>query len=282
MSCSSEINGFKPGRQEPARMIGRKQESLSGSSRPMSMSERGAKSRLASEIVPVHELRACDRRRMFEVFTRHYDCTSRERFEADLDDKQHALVLRDPKGVLQGFTTITVSESLHEGAPLRSIFSGDTIISREYWGSQQLAFTWIRFAGEVKGERPEVPLYWFLIVKGHRTYRFLPAFSIEFHPHWERPTPAAAKRIMDRLAKDRFGDAYDRETGVVSFADSRGHLKPELAEISDAEAGRPDVAFFLSKNPRYRSGDELVCLTELSLDNLRPIARQQFCQGLDG
>lgn len=221
-----------------------------------------------------------DRRKMFEVYSRYYEGTSWELFEADLNEKQYALVLRSPEDVIQGFTTIAVTEMLHEGAPLRTIFSGDTIISHEHWGSQQLAFTWIHFAGRVKAENPEVPLYWFLIVKGHRTYRFLPAFSIDFHPHWERPIPADTKRIMDRLAEDRFRDAYDRKTGVISFPNSHGHLKRDLAHVSESEARRADVAFFLDKNPGYSRGDELVCLTELNLDNLRPIARRQFRQGL--
>ena len=238
-------------------------------------------SRLTSKILPVQELPACDRRNMFEVYSQNYDGTSWELFEADLEEKHYALVLRNPENVIQGFTTIAVMETLHEGAPLRTIFSGDTIISHKHWGSQQLAFTWIRFAGRVKAEKPEIPLYWFLIVKGHRTYRFLSAFSINFHPHWERPIPADARRIMDRLAEDRFGDAYDRETGVISFPHSRGHLKRDLAHVSESEGRRADVAFFLIKNPGYSRGDELVCLTELSLDNLRPIARRQFQQGLN-
>ena len=198
-----------------------------------------------------------------------------------MEGKHYALVLRNSEGFIQGFTTIAVTETLHDGAAIRSIFSGDTIIDRGHWGSQQLAFTWIRFAGAVKAAKPEVPLYWFLIVKGHRTYRYLPTFSLDFHPHWDRPIPADTKRIMDHLAEDRFGDAYDRETGVISFPISRGHLKCDLARVGELEARRADVAFFLTRNPGYAWGDELVCLTELCPDNLRPIARRQFQQGLN-
>lgn len=236
---------------------------------------------LTARILPVDELRARDRNEMFGVYAQYYDGTSREIFEADLEEKQQALVLRDTEDVIQGFTTIAVTETQHEGAALRAIFSGDTIISRAYWGSQQLAFTWIRHAGKVKAEKPEVPLYWFLIVKGHRTYRFLPTFSVDFHPHWERPIPMRTKRIMDRLAGERFGEAYDRNSGIIRFPKSRGHVKCDLAQVSDSRARRKDVAFFLARNPGYAAGHELVCLTELSLDNLRPIARRQFEQGLN-
>ena len=40
---------------------------------------------------------------------------------------------------------------------------------------------------------PEQPLYWFLIVKGHRTYRYLSAFSVDFHPHWRTPMPPSTR-----------------------------------------------------------------------------------------
>lgn len=237
---------------------------------------------LEATILPVQALSASDRFEMFSVYARHYDGTSRHLFESDLEEKQFTLVLRDRAGVIHGFTTIAVSETTHDGAPLRAIFSGDTIIDRNHWGTQKLAFNWIRFAGKVKAERPDVPLYWFLIVKGHRTYRFLPTFSIDFYPHWERPMPAQVKRVMDRLAEDRFGDTYDPETGVIEFPTSRGHLNRDLAQISASEARRADVAFFLDRNPGYSRGNELVCLTELALDNLRPIAQRQFLQGLVG
>ena len=85
---------------------------------------------------------------------------------------------------------------------------------------------------------------------------------------------------MNQLARHRFNTAYDSERGVVSFQQSRGHLKPLWAEVEPGEALRPDVAFFLRSNPGYVHGDELVCLTELSSSNLRPLARRVFAQGL--
>jgi hypothetical protein len=67
-----------------------------------------------------------------------------------------------------------------EGAPIMALFSGDTIISHHHWGEQELAHAWCYFAGQIKRQCPELPLYWFLIVKGHRTYRYLPAFTRRF------------------------------------------------------------------------------------------------------
>src|SRR5262245_6588707 len=217
---------------------------------------------------------------MFGLYDSYYDASSRALFEADLGNKHFVVMLREPSGALAGFSTLAVLEAEIGGTRLRAIYSGDTIIDYAHWGTQALAFTWIRFAGSIKAWAPQLPLYWFLIVKGHRTYRYLSAFSIDFHPHWQAPTPAPTREIMDALASHRFGCAYDATRGVVSFAQSRGHLRSEWALVEPEEAARPDVAFFLRSNPGYVSGDELVCLAELASGNLRPLARRVFEQGL--
>lgn len=221
--------------------------------------------------------------RMYDLYATYYDGTSPALFEKDLSDKDWVVVLRDQAGMLVGFSSLAIVDATTDGpggGGLRAIYSGDTIIQRAHWGTQALAFTWLRFAGTIKAQVPDRPLYWFLIVKGHRTYRYLSAFSIDFYPHWQMPTPPWARTIMRQLACQRFGDAYNCERGIVSFDRSRGHLRPIWAVVAPEEAARPDVAFFLRSNPEYTQGDELVCLTELSGSNLRPLARRVFEQGL--
>jgi len=121
-------------------------------------------------------------------------------------------------------------------------------------------------------------VFWLLIVKGHRTYRFLPAM-LDFTPDWRHPADARLTALKDAIATARFGIAYDREAGVVRFATSRGHLAPEWAGVTPREALRPDVRFFLERNPGYARGDEMVCLCELAPGNLRPLMRRLFLQG---
>jgi hypothetical protein len=217
---------------------------------------------------------------MYDLYAKYYEATSPSLFEADLHSKDFVITLREPSGALAGFSTLAILEAEIGGTALRAVYSGDTVIDHAHWGTQALAFTWIRFAGSIKARSPERPLYWFLIVKGHRTYRYLSAFSIDFYPHWHSPTPMLAREIMDGLARRRFGRAYDAARGVVSFPQSRGHLKAEWTVVEPAEASRRDVSFFLRSNPGYARGDELVCLTELAPQNLRPLARRVFEQGL--
>ncbi len=221
------------------------------------------------------------RRELYRLYATYYDGTSPDRFLADFKEKQFVLLLRELSGTLGGFSTLAVIEAEINNQPLRAIFSGDTIIERRYWGTQALAANWIRFAGAIKAQATAVPLFWFLIVKGHRTFRYLPAFAIEFFPHWLGATPPWACAIIDGLAAARFGDRYDRGRGIVSFAEPRDRLKAPWARVEAHELRRPEVAFFVARNPGYLRGDELVCLTELSPANLRPIARKLFTQGLE-
>jgi len=231
---------------------------------------------LTSRIIPVNDASPRDREEMWHLFRRFYAGTHRERFDSDLARKDSLLLLRDAEQRIQGFSTLAVGVDEFEGKPIRTVFSGDTIVERAHWGSQALAFSWLRHVGELKRERPELPLWWFLIVKGHRTFRYLPAFAREFWPHWERDTPPALEALMSKLARERFGTAFDAASGVIRYAESHGHLAEPFAEANEREAGREDVNFFLKRNAGYRRGDELVCLCELTAENLRPLARRVF------
>ncbi len=238
--------------------------------------------RLSAMFSPVTALSEDQRKAMFALYSRYYEATSKGVFSHDLQDKDQALLLSDQEGVLRGFSTLKLLESDWQGCRCRIIFSGDTIVHHRFWGEQSLAFAWIRQAGSIWAEQPDTPLYWLLIVKGHRTYRYLQAFSRRYYPHWQSPTPAAEQGLMDQLGAELFGEDYDPASGVVHFPVSRGQLQAEWAEPPQEVQVRPEVQLFLQRNPGYRRGDELLCLTELHPDNLRPLARRLFLAGAQG
>ena len=231
---------------------------------------------LAAAIEPVEGLPHSLRESMYSLYREYYDGTCRELFLTDLEDKDLALLLRDPAGCLRGFTTIKTISFRYQNRPHRAVYSGDTLIHHKFWGQQTLAFEWIRFAGTLKSKSPETPLYWLLLVKGHRTYRYLSAFCREFLPHWEENACLANRELRDHLGNTLFGEHFHPGTGVLHFPVSRGHLKPEWATVPGAAQQRADVRYFLDANPGYIQGDELVCLAELSRENLKPLAQRLF------
>src|SRR5947199_5281201 len=127
------------------------------------------RSALTGRVLPRRDVDVATERRLFELFQRYYRNVDELVFRGDLAEKDWVLLLTDPAGDVQGFTTIMLSELELEGRPLRTVFSGNTVIDRAYWGSQELMETWCRFAARLKAEQPEVPLYWFLICSGYRT-----------------------------------------------------------------------------------------------------------------
>jgi hypothetical protein len=164
------------------------------------------------------------------------------------------------------------------GQKVRVVYSGDTIIRQDCWGQQALPAAWLRRMGKLREEEPSTPLYWFLLVKGHRTYRFLPSFAYAYYPDPEITRPDL-KSLADELASRKFGDDYNRVTGVIEFERSLGNLKEKIAHPSEREARNPAVRFFLEKNPGYLRGHELVCLCSVAADNLKPFARRIFEEG---
>jgi len=219
-------------------------------------------------------LSAVERADLAALYLKYYDGSDEARVLRDLESKTEVLRLTFA-GSLIGFTTLEVYERRWNGQPIRIVYSGDTVVEREHWGQQTLAFAWIARMGEIKRERPELPLYWFVIVKGHRTYKFLPTFGKSFYPHWSMDRDDL-KHIADMLAVEKFGASYRAATGIVEFPVSHGHLKQHIALPSVEEMGKPAVRFFLDRNPGYLRGDEMVCLCELETHNMRPLTRRIF------
>jgi hypothetical protein len=220
-----------------------------------------------------------DIRAMYDLYESYYDATSLELFRMDLRVKSHVIELHCD-GALRGFSTISVFDMDVAGERNRAIFSGDTIIEHAFWGEQALVRAFCYFAGQVKLAAPAQPLYWLLISKGHRTYRYLSAFAHRYYPHHSKMTPEPIRARMECLARAKFGDYFDAQRGVICFPQSRGHLKAQWAQVREQLHEHPAVRFFLARNPRYHEGQELVCLTEFAADNLRSFARQAFLQGM--
>lgn len=231
-------------------------------------------SQYSTSFAPVRSLLGTQRAEMAKLYLSCYEASSESVFLHDLATKDEALIVRAGEQLI-GFTTLRTFERDWQGARLRFVYSGDTVVDRQHWGQQALAFAWIQRVGELRRERPDCPLYWFLLVKGHRTFRYLPAFARSFHPHW-REDQEHLKTLADALALEMFPDDYNPSTGVVEFEPSRGQLKPDIAQPAAAARSREDVRFFLARNPGYARGHELVCLCELDDHNLKPLARRLF------
>jgi hypothetical protein len=217
---------------------------------------------------------------MFRLYESYYEATSLELFLSDLAGKSHIIQLY-ADGALRGFSTLSTIDFELDGCADCAIFSGDTIIDAAYWGEQELVRAFCRFAGGLSARIGAGRLYWLLISKGYRTYRYLSTFAREYYPHHALPTPRSVRTRMEHLAQLKFTEHFDSESGLVRFPQSRGQLRAHWAQIRGPLLEHPAVKFFLARNPRYWAGEELVCLTELAPANLRSFARRAFLEGLE-
>ncbi len=215
---------------------------------------------------------------MIELYLRYYDGSSEEIVRRDLNNKTEVLLIYF-NDELVGFTAYQIYQKRWCAQTIQIVFSGDTIVDRKHWGQQSLAFNWISRMGELKRAQPEVPLYWFLLVKGHRTYRYLPAFTKSFYPHWSSRN-LELEQLAAELAKEKYGVDYNTKTGVIEFENSKGHLKKAVAEPTACERGKQAVKYFLDRNPNYQLGHELVCLYKFDETNMKPLTRRIFSQGI--
>jgi hypothetical protein len=228
---------------------------------------------LNGRIARVNALDDRTRDAMFGLLASHFIGVERSMFEADLGVKTCAILLEDDDGGLRGFSTMVLYRTLTAGTPRSIVYSGDTIVHRDWWGSPSLARTWVKAVRLLAAEDGSDELYWFLLTSGFRTYRFLPVFFRDFHPRFDEPAPEATAAFLAALARERFGDQYDAAAGVVRFSRPQV-LTPELLELPDGRTMDPHVAFFLARNPGHVRGDELACLTRIHDDNLTPAGRR--------
>lgn len=222
--------------------------------------------------LPRSELSLRQQEEMFALLSRHFDGVTQTQFQKDLAEKNWVILL-ERNSRLVGFSTLLAYETLFDGEPVSVIYSGDTIVAPEAWNSPALSRAWIACVRELRAHYPHGKYYWLLLTSGFRTYRFLPVFWREFYPRFDEPTPPEQKRLLDLLARERFDSQYDFKKGIVRFAQPQ-KLRNGMNTIPSGKTTDSHVAFFLKQNPGHISGDELVCLTELTDENLTPAGRR--------
>jgi hypothetical protein len=210
---------------------------------------------------------------MFALMDRHYENVTRPAFDADLAEKQWVILLLDPKTEeVCGFSTQVLLDATIAGRPIKALFSGDTIVARDRWGDQSLSHVWGRLALSLIDALPDAELYWFLISKGYKTYRFLPLFFREFYPRYDMPTPSWALAVIDALGRSRYPDRFDATTGIVRAGPKGDRLRPGVADLTPERGTNPYVRYFATRNPGHARGDELCCLAPLTRANFLPAA----------
>lgn len=220
------------------------------------------------------DLASREKAEMFQLLSGHFDGVTPEQFARDLSEKNLVLLLRRGE-TLVGFSTLLSYTTMFEDENLNIIYSGDTIVTPEAWGTTALPRAWVAGVEALRSELPSARCFWLLLTSGFRTYRFLPVFWREFFPRFDAATPPFLQRLLIQLGRERFGPQFDPCRGIVQFNHPQ-KLRAGLNQIPSGRDNDPHIAFFLSRNKGCFEGDELVCLTELRPENLTGAGRRMM------
>jgi len=229
---------------------------------------------LHGKVVDRRELTQAQIASMFALMDEFYDNMDFIVFQKDLADKDYCLVLFDEKETLAGFTTQKILPVQAGSKTVWGVFSGDTIIHKAYWGSAELFKVFAAFFFDYAKRYDS--FYWFLIVKGYKTYKILSTFFLYFYPNCGKETPDFEKSVIDAYGRQLFGGEYNAENGVIEYRGTKDALKQGVADIDEHVLRDRNAAFFSRANPGYVRGHDLACLAELNENNIKPALRKML------
>ena len=234
---------------------------------------------LQGELVRIGSLTQVEQDGMFGLMDAYFEGMDRGTFEQDLQEKDWVILLRLPdNGEIHGFSTQRLFEANANGSRVRVLFSGDTIVDRNYWGQTELMRVWGRFVLRLVEQHGGMPLYWFLICMGYRTYRFLPVFFWEYYPRHDTPTPARMQELLHTVARAKHPVEYDPSCGVIRPR-CGVRIRAGIGDVDSRALRNPEVGFFVKCNPGHAAGDELACIAPLSAENFKPSALKIIRRG---
>ena len=233
--------------------------------------------RIAHETRPVSQCGDDERRACFAILSRLFLGVTWTDFARDFDAKDDVMLLRDAEdGTIGGFSTLVRRELDVGGEAVPIVFSGDTAVLPAFRASFGLGAGLSRYLAATPVLYPGRRPYYVLISKGWRTYRMLRLFFRSFFPCATAPVPASERRVRDAFAATCSG-SYDPARGVQRHGPGAPRLRPQGIDAAAPADGDADAAFFLSVNPGWLSGDELVCIARVERENftatLRRLAR---------
>ncbi|MDF1781359.1 MAG: hypothetical protein P1U67_08705 [Alcanivoracaceae bacterium] len=212
------------------------------------------------------KINSADLERMYEIFREYYGNTDMETFIRDFSKKTGAFLVRSRADRhIVGFSTVALMDLTMNGRKAKGVFSGDTIIEKEYWGGRALQTHFFFFMLRTILRYPFTPLFWLLISKGYKTYLLMANNFMRFYPHPDGKNEEYEGMVAE-YSERLFPGCYDAERGVLDFGEQYQHLHDDVAGITQEMCDRyRNIAFFEQRNPTWRRGTELPCIGRVSI-----------------
>ena len=144
---------------------------------------------MKGRVIPIKEVSASDIDAMFALMDEFYDNMDRAVFETDFYAKDYCIILRNEEGRLVGFTTQKVMSVNADGKQIHGMFSGDTIIHKDYWGDTELFRVWAQF--------------WFPYAEQYEEFYWFSATGVIEYKHVKDKLKTGVADIDERRIKNR-------------------------------------------------------------------------------
>jgi hypothetical protein len=197
---------------------------------------------------------------MYNIFSRYYENADLDTFLRDMSRKTGVFLLTNQDRQIVGFSTVALMDLDIGKRRMKGVFSGDTIIERDYWGSRALPLAFFLYLVRVVVRYPLTPVFWLLISKGYKTYLLMANNFFRFYPHPEQRYQKYAE-LIPKYCEELFPGYYDPARGVLDFGHDYQKLRGDVAPITDHERqASAAIRFFEQCNPEWQRGTELPCV----------------------
>jgi hypothetical protein len=203
---------------------------------------------------------------MHKVFVQYYHNANLHNFVTDMGKKTGVIILQEKntKKII-GFSTWTELDITTDGKKSIGIFSGDTVVEKEYWGNKELQKTFVKQLLKTKIKNPQTSVFWLLISKGYKTYLLLTNNFPKHYPS-HKSNNIKLESIVDDYCEQLYPDAYNKDNRLLNFGDNYQYLKDDVAEITPHMTDENlEIRHFTKLNPSWQQGTELPCVGEVSI-----------------
>jgi len=216
----------------------------------------------------VEDISMSEKREMYNILSNYFEGTSFDGFNADLLEKERAIFIAEGDKIV-GFSTFVTIKIEVEKESVYVVFSGDTIVEKEYRKSSGLAIEVAKYFNNIQERFLGKRVYYLLTTKGWRTYKVLPFFFNEFYPRIDRQMPKEIKKVMDIFCQKKYTHSYDSKKNLIIASGKQQRIRSENSYDADYPArDNRDIDFFFESNKGYLNGDELVCIASLEKENI--------------
>lgn len=225
--------------------------------------------KVRAETIPLEKIQLKDLFEMYALFSQYYDNVDFDTFARDLSKKKFVILVREKtSGRLGGFSTIIELPLALGKQKAIGVFSGDTVMHKDHWGSSSLQFAFFTHVLNLLLRNPHKRVFWLLISKGYKTYLLLANNWDNYYPRVDKPSQPEYEAIVEAYCDQLWPGMYDRKAKTLNFGTNSQRLKGDVTPITDQmRRNFPKIAFFEKCNPNWADGMELPCLGEAKITN---------------